>query len=169
MVERAPGTVIREARERQQMTQAQLAKRLGVGERTVRMWETTSTVPRSRRYALAAELGLGEDFAQPETWGRAPDLTVPTNGHDHSRVRNQPQIPAHHTHVPAAEQRRLSRFSYEYRKSHGGSGQIAPDPDSWSEIASYLLILRSDLDGVIRYVMQRIELGEAGQNDELER
>src|SRR6478672_4722872 len=82
MVERAPGIVIREARERQRMTQAQLAKRLGVAERTVRMWETSSTVPRARRFALAAELGLGENFAQPETWGRNPDLKVRTNGHE---------------------------------------------------------------------------------------
>jgi len=144
------------------MTQAQLAKRLGVAERTVRMWETTSTVPRARRYALAAELGLGENFAQPETWGRNPDLKARTNGHDVG-------LDVKRSHVPAAEQRRISRFSYEFRKAHGGSGHIAPDPESWSEIASYLLILRSDLDGVIRYVLQRVELGEAEQEEELER
>lgn len=147
MVERAPGAVIREARERRQLTQAQLAKRLGVAERTVRMWETTSTVPRARRYALAAELELSESFTQPDTWGRSPDLTTSSGK----------------SFVPP-ELRRMRRYaSLEFSRADPSS---PADTAEWAELASILLVMRGELDGVIRYVLQRVELGESGSKND---
>jgi transcriptional regulator with XRE-family HTH domain len=72
----AAAASIREARELRKLTQKQLAVKLGVSERTVRGWESSTTVPRSRRYALAAELHLpnlvemlaGSKLDHPELW-----------------------------------------------------------------------------------------------------
>lgn len=146
MAERTPGAVIRAARERKQMTQAQLAKRLGVAERTVRMWETSSTVPRARRFALAAELGLSDSFTSPDAWGREADLSE----RDDSKRFVPPEL----------------RSGSRYRGRLVGAGRVSgrldahalEDAAAWSEIASWLFGFRVELDELITYVMQRAEL-----------
>jgi len=136
----------------------------------VRMWETTSTVPRARRFALAAELGLSESFTQPETWGRGADLTTHTNGHDKRRQ-------SYYVTLPAEDERRISRSRVEYPKLPPWLPETPPeaaaDTQAWSEVASYLLILRTNLDaqrtnldGVIRFVLERVHLE---QHEELDK
>lgn len=51
------GSQIKAARERAQLTQQQLAERLGVGLRTVGNWERGETVPKNRMAAIEALLG----------------------------------------------------------------------------------------------------------------
>ena len=55
---RTTGDEIREARERLRITQADLAKRLGVSMRTVGSWERGESIPRNRMGAIAEALGL---------------------------------------------------------------------------------------------------------------
>lgn len=51
------GTEIRRARERANLTQEELAERVGVSLRTVGNWERGSSVPRSREGMIRAVLG----------------------------------------------------------------------------------------------------------------
>jgi len=55
------GEGVRQARERAQLTQEQLAKLLGVSARTIGNWERGETVPRNRAAAVQAALGLDEE------------------------------------------------------------------------------------------------------------
>jgi transcriptional regulator with XRE-family HTH domain len=67
------GAEIKEARERRQMTQQDLAELVGVSLRTVGSWERGESVPRSRMGALHAALGMNwedEKFNKDELGAR---------------------------------------------------------------------------------------------------
>lgn len=64
---RTTGDEIREARERLRITQADLAKRLGVSMRTVGSWERGESIPRNRLGAIRELLGLGDGFAEKDS------------------------------------------------------------------------------------------------------
>lgn len=59
------GDDIRRMREARGLTQAELAARLGVGQRTVGNWERGETVPRNRIGMLRAYFGLDDESANP--------------------------------------------------------------------------------------------------------
>ena len=65
MTEEIPlGSVIARARQRKRWTQAELAKRLGVGRDAVSDWETGKSYPQRNRWKLEDILGV--DLSQRE-------------------------------------------------------------------------------------------------------
>jgi hypothetical protein len=69
------GEQIRQERERRKLTQEQLAKAIGVGQRTIGNWERGETVPLNRMGRLRDFFGIDADESS-DPIRNAPDVTL---------------------------------------------------------------------------------------------